>query len=102
MYQVLKYLNEHLDSKLTQKEVADLFGYSVAYFCEKFKIYTGLTFCKYMNRRRMQYAAKSLMEGKTITDIAFELGYNSINGFKKAFKNEFGVEPTQYKNRKEP
>lgn len=97
MYHVLQFLNENLESKITQREVASMFGYSIAYFSEKFKLYTGCTFHEYMNRRRMQYAAKCLIEGKKITDIAFDLGYNSINGFKKAFKNEFGIFPTQYK-----
>lgn len=99
MYHVLKFLNEHLGSNITQKEVAYTFGYSVAYFAEKFKLYTGCTFHEYVNRRNMQYAAKCIMEGKKITDIAFDLGYNSINGFKKAFHKEFGISPTEYKNK---
>ena len=97
MYQVLKYINDHLEEIPSEKEVADRFGYSVAYFSEKFKSFTGCTFHTFINRRRMQYAAKRLLDDQKITDIAFDLGYNSINGFKKAFKNEFGVLPTQYK-----
>ena len=97
MYQVLKYINDHFMEILSGKEVADIFGYSVAYFSEKFKAFTGCTFHSFINRRRMQYAAKCLRDDQKITDIAFDLGFSSINGFKKAFKNEFGVFPTQYK-----
>ena len=101
MYRILKYINENLENRITEKEVADRFGYSLTYFSEKFKSYTGCTFRTYVNKRTMQYAAKCIRENDKITDIAFDLGYNGLNGFEKAFRNEFGISPIQYKKQEQ-
>ena len=88
MYDVLKYINENLQNKLTLEETAERFAYSKWYFCEAFKKFAGITFTDYVRHRRMQLAASEVMAGKRFTDIAQDCGYDTQSGFNKAFLRE--------------
>jgi AraC-like DNA-binding protein len=45
----------------------------------------------------MHYAEKLLLENKyTISEIAYEVGFSSLPYFRKCFKDEFGVNPSDY------
>ena len=68
MYDVLKYINENLQNKLTLEETAERFAYSKWYFCEAFKKFAGITFTDYVRHRRMQLAASEVMAGKRFTE----------------------------------
>lgn len=56
---------------------------------------------EYVKRRRLSLAAIDLFKGGRIIDIAIEYGFETHNGFSKAFKKEFGFTPTQYVKRME-
>ena len=99
MFDVIKYLNENLDQKLTLHDTANHFGYSLWHFCVKFKQYTGKTFTEYIRHRRMCLATLDLLESgkRTVLDIALQYGYETQNGFNKAFLSEFGCMPREFK-----
>ena len=99
MYDVLKYIHENISDKLCLADVASTFGYSKWHFCSKFQNYTGKTFVKYVRYYRLQLASLDILMGKSITDVAFEYGYETLGGFNKAFLAEFGCLPREYKNR---
>lgn len=99
MFEVLKYIHEHITAHLNVAEVAAHFGYSKWYFCEKFRLFTKKTFNEYVRSYRMQAAAIDILSGKKVLDIAFDYGYDSMGGFNKAFLKEFGCLPREYKNR---
>lgn len=58
----------------------------------------GITFHAYQRMYRINTAFKKLQEGTSVTDIAFDSGYESLSGFNDSFKKIFGVSP---KNSKE-
>lgn len=58
-----------------------------------------MTFSAYVRGQRLQRAARDVLDGKKVTDIAFSCGYNSIGGFNKAFVKEFGCSPKSYINK---
>ena len=60
--EILKYVNDRFDGKLSPKEVSARFGYNETYFCRRFREITGLTFTGYLLGVRMEYAQKLLME----------------------------------------
>ena len=93
---IIKYINDNISERLTLKSVAQYAGYSTWHFCEKFKAYTGTTFIEYLRSRRMQAAVNALLRGYRITDIAMDYGYESVNGFEKAFLKKFGCSPRDY------
>ena len=74
-------------------------GYSTFHFSRVFNINKGITLMEYVKKRRLSLAAEDLFDDKKIIDIALEYGFQTHNGFSKAFKKEFGFSPTQYLKR---
>ncbi len=97
MFEVLKYIHEHIALPLSASETAEKFGYSKWYFCEKFRAFTGKTFVEYVRHYRIQLAALDILMGKRVTDAALDYGYDSIGGFNKAFLQYFGCLPRKYR-----
>lgn len=97
MYQVIKYIHEHIKENLLLSDVAEKFGYSKWHFCVKFSEYTGISFVKYVRHFKLRLASFDIISGKKITDVALDYGYDSVGGFNKAFLAEFGCYPSSYK-----
>ena len=97
MYGVIKYIDEHIEEKLTLDKVADYAGYSKWHFCSVFKRFTGKSFIDYINDKKMQYAANDIIRGEKVTDVAYKYGFDTGGGFNKAFLKKFGCYPTQFK-----
>lgn len=58
---------------------------------------TGFNFSAWQNRLRMECAQKYLEAGQSVTDAAFNCGYNSLSAFIAAFKKHYGSSPGVYK-----
>ena len=57
---------------------------------------TGMTFGTWRQRLRLVTALEQLAWGNSITNTAFEAGYESVSAFVHAFKNMFGITPARY------
>ena len=80
------------------ENVADKFNLSRSYLSKKFKTATGFGFKEYIINVRIQNACRLLLESnKSITDIAFECGFNDSNYFGDAFRKAKGVSPHKYR-----
>lgn len=90
MVEVLKYIHENIKKQLNVSEIASCVGYSKWYFSKKFHEFTGLTFVEYVRHYRVQLAAIDILNGKTVTEVSLEYGYESLGGFNKAFLKEYG------------
>ena len=60
----------------------------------------GISILEYLTKRKLTSAAKAFVRGEKILDNAVKYGYETAEGFTKAFKNEFGVLPSQVKKHK--
>ena len=68
------------------------------YFCRLFKQYTGKTPIEYLNNYRIEQAAKLLIEtNDSITDIAFDCGFENTSYFIRKFKAQKSATPKQYR-----
>lgn len=94
--QCIEFIEDNIKSDLTPELIANKCGYSTFHFCRIFNIHQGITLMEYVKKRRISLAAAELFEGNRIIDIAIEYGYDTHNGFSKAFKKEYGFTPTQY------
>jgi len=101
MFEVLKYIHDHIAEPLTLTELAQRFGYSKWYFCSKFYDYTGKSFVKYVRNIRLQLAAADILDGRKVTETAMAYGYDTLGGFDKAFLAEYGCLPREYKKNQE-
>lgn len=89
------------DTSMSVENVADHAGFSMDYFNRLFLAHTGYTVMSYVNRMRCQKAIVLLRNtDKTILDIALEVGYDSHEGFIKAFKKIYDVTPSDYRKQK--
>ncbi len=83
---------------LSLEYVADKFNLSRSYLSKKFKTATGFGFKEYIINVRIQNACNLLLEtNKSITDIAFECGFNDSNYFGDAFRKAKGISPHKYR-----
>ena len=95
--QVKDYLdaNQGLNAKLD--DIAKLFNYSKCHLEHRFKDRYGISLIAYRNNRRMQ-SAKIMLATQSVSDVSDKLGFSSIYVFSRAFKNHFGISPSDYKN----
>lgn len=94
----LVYLEKSYQRKLTLGEVARASGASERHFCKVFKSETGLTFVNYLNRHRVEKAKQRLRESnRHVSEIAFEVGFESIAQFNRCFKRFAGEPPSAYR-----
>jgi AraC-like DNA-binding protein len=62
----------------------------------KFRAETGMSFVAWRQRARVIQAIRLLNAGQTVTDVALNVGYESLSAFISVFKQITGVVPTQY------
>jgi AraC-like DNA-binding protein len=98
LHKVCNYVVQHYCQVISLDEVADMANMSVHAFCRYFKKKTGQTFLEFLNSTRVNEACRKLAAKKfdTISTIAYECGFNSINNFNRVFKNVTGQSPRQY------
>ena len=97
MKEIIDYIEENFNEEITTSDLCKHFGYTVPYFCKKFKGYTGLTPMNYLKVYRME-KAYSLMKKTNlkINEIAFNCGFSDANYFTRCFTAHFGFPPTKY------
>lgn len=102
MQEIATYIYNHYSERLILEDVAKKFNLSRSYLSKKFKSVTGFGFKEYIINVRIQHACELLLNtNKSITDIAFECGFNDSNYFGDAFRRTKGISPNKYRKNKE-
>lgn len=87
-------------SKITLTDLAEIAGMNEKYLCRFFKSYTGQTPIDYINRLRVDRACFEMtINNMSVTDAAYECGFNELSYFSKIFKKYKGITPGKYKQR---
>lgn len=92
--QVMDYIEEHLTDDLTLELIADYAGVSDYHFRQVFFYLSGFTLSEYVKNRRLSEATLDLLAGERVTDVAFKYGYQSLDGFTRAYKKWSGTLPS--------
>ncbi|MDO5123486.1 MAG: AraC family transcriptional regulator [Eubacteriales bacterium] len=91
------YISEHLFDKITLCDLSNAAMYSPFYCARIFKEMTGLSPADYIRRLRLSRSALRLRdESCKVIDLAYETGYDSVDGYQRAFRNTFGCNPYEY------
>ena len=94
-----EYINDNYSQPLNLDRIAGEAGYSKSHFCYLFKAVMGKTYVEYLNEVRVLAAKRLLGETEmSVSEIAYEVGYNSCANFNKNFKLIIGVTPTSFRN----
>ncbi|QEC53579.1 AraC family transcriptional regulator [Anseongella ginsenosidimutans] len=91
---VIDYIEDHLTDDLSPGLVAEYAGVPDYYLGRIFFFLSGMTLSEYIKNRRLSEASKDLLAGERVTDIAFKYGYQSMDGFTRAFKKWSGFLPS--------
>lgn len=91
------YIEANLEQEITLADLSREALFSPWHSHRLFKLYTGLTPTDYIRRFRLSKSALRLKnEGIQVTKIAFDSGYDSVDGYQRAFFREFGCNPGEY------
>ncbi|KMY66461.1 hypothetical protein AAU61_14900 [Desulfocarbo indianensis] len=99
MLRVLLHIQNHLDEDISLDELAKVACFSSFHFHRVFRGMVGEPVAEYVRRLRLDQAATSLRHSRrSVTDLALSSGYDSLEAFTRAFRQQFGVSPSQYRN----
>lgn len=95
---VMRYIRAHLGEPLDRETLAAVAGFSVPHFHRVFTAHVGESAISYIRRIRLERAGRKLRMGAVdITEVALAAGYDSHASFSKAFKQHFGLSPSEFR-----
>ena len=93
-----EYIQAHQGEELSLGQVSKAVNTSSFYFCKMFRKVTGLNFTDYVSRVRIEKAKNLLLNPNLrISEIAYEVGFQSLTHFNRVFKKILGQSPTEYR-----
>ena len=93
------YMDEHIEEEVDLEVLASMVNSSYSWFRKTFKDYTGHSPAKYFQLLKLRRAQQMLSETQmSIKEIAYALGYKSVEHFFSVFKKNTGSTPTAYRN----
>jgi AraC-like DNA-binding protein len=98
---VCQYIQKNSTEKISISNAADLIHLTETAFCKFFKRATGKTFSDYVNELRIGHACHLLAESdKTIADICYSVGFESLTYFNRIFLKKKGARPRDFRKMK--
>ncbi|RLV59243.1 AraC family transcriptional regulator [Parashewanella curva] len=93
MNKVMTAIESDLSKPWSLEQLASIGGYSRANLAKQFKQFFNRSVMDYVIQLRMSLAQKQLRQGKSVWEVALNVGYQNDASFAKAYKNHFGVGP---------
>lgn len=99
---ICNYVQNNLDSPRTLREWANKLNYDTRTLHRLFVSEFGMPFVKWRQQVRILAALKWLNEGRTVLDVALDLGYQTQSAFTAMFRRQTGMTPTEWQNCQKP
>ena len=99
--QVLAYIETHLREKITLEDVAKQFWVSQSTITHTFRKKMGVSFYRCVTQRRLIAAKSMITDGVLLEQIGMQVGFSDYSSFYRAFKQEYGISPRQYRRIRE-
>lgn len=91
------YIEKKLCEDITLADLSRESLFSPWYSYKIFKNYIGISITDYIRKLRLSMSALKLRDEKVkVSDIAFEMGFKSVDGYQRAFQKEFNCNPFEY------
>ena len=91
------YINDHISEEISIGDLAKAASFSPWYARRIFIKYLDMTPAVYIRRLKLSRSALKLRdESCQILDVAVDMGYGSVDGYQRAFRREFGINPGEY------
>lgn len=98
----LEYIEDNISAPLSLSAIAQTARMSPNYFSTVFKRFVGISLWDYITGKRIELAVRLLLDENTrhtVLDIALQCGFNSTASFNKAFRNQTGITPSEYRSK---
>lgn len=93
-----RFIEEHKTEDISLGQVAQAANASTYYFCRMFRKFTGVHFTEYLARVRLEKAKNLLLNPNlNVSEIAYEVGFQSLTHFNRVFRKIMGQSPTQFR-----
>jgi AraC-like DNA-binding protein len=93
-----EFIQQNQAEDISLGQVARAVNTSTFYFCKVFKKFTGINFTDYVSRQRVESAKRLLLNPNLrVSEIAYEVGFQSLTHFNRVFKRIIGQSPTEYR-----
>ncbi len=96
---IYKYIHANYNETTNVNEVAASVHLSTAAFCRYFKKQTKMTFTEFVNQYKITQAKTFLLQDKSVSEVCFQSGFESLSYFNKLFKKITGENPSAFKKR---
>ncbi len=96
---VFEYVENNYMLQPKLDEAAQLSNMTTPAFCRFFKKQVGMTFSDFVNDTRINQARILLTEGKTVSEAAFESGFNHLGHFTEVFKKYESMNPKDFRKK---
>jgi AraC family transcriptional regulator len=93
--EVMDYIEQHLTADISGEVISTITGLSDYHFRRMFSYLAGMPLHEYIRNRRLAAANADLINGTSVTEVAFLYGYQSPDGFSRAFREWSGMLPSQ-------
>lgn len=94
---VIFYMEAHYAQRITTEDLVSRFFVGKTKLSDDFRQVTGCSINAYLTEVRLRHAKEALLEGQTISSIAFECGFSSESHFASVFKRVTGITPTEFR-----
>ena len=96
-------IKRKLDENMTLTDLSRKFGYSEYYLSRKFHEVSGMRLRDYLRYRSLAFALKDIRDlNSSILEIAMDYGFSSNEAFTRAFREAYGVTPSEYRRNPVP
>ncbi|MEM7343493.1 MAG: AraC family transcriptional regulator [Chloroflexota bacterium] len=90
----VEYVHQNLDKPVSVDEMADIVNMSSSGFHKKFKQVMHLSPLQYAKSIKLNRAQTYIMDGKSVTEASYLVGYNNLAQFSREYKRYFGILPS--------
>lgn len=98
---VTAYIEEHYAGHIAVRDIARKFYVSESSISHQFKQKMGISIYHYVTQRRLISAKNLISRGMPLEQVASQVGFADYSAFYRAFKQEYGISPRQYRNMQE-
>lgn len=96
---VCAYINSHLNESLSLDSLAAHFFVSKYYISHVFKDNMGISLHQYILKKRLHVCKNAILSGQPLGTLFQQYGFSDYSSFYRAFRKEYGVSPTDFKEK---
>jgi AraC-like DNA-binding protein len=96
MAEVIFWLNQHYQKKITLDELSQTFFIDKYHLCHQFKQNTGFTLFEYLTYKRIFLAKTLLLSGISSSEVSSQTGFGDYSSFYRSFRKIVGISPKMF------